>query len=373
MNWEALRALFPVTVEHVFMNHAAESPKSTRVIDAVNRYLADASFGDLYEDRWISRKEKVRGMAADLIHAHQDEVAFIDNVSTGAMLVAHGLTWRPGDNLVTNANQFPANVFPWLNLRRKQIDVRTPILPRSEQAYATLFSAVDQHTRLIALSFVEYDNGFRYDLQRIGDFCRKRNILFFVDAVQGLGAMPVDVQSAGISFLATSGHKWLLGPCGQGFLYIQRSLLERLAVLPLSWLSFEMPFEFGNYERPMLSSAARFEGGPSNLMGIAALGAALELILQTGVTAISQRILHLTDLLIEGLARRNFIIDGCLEPANRSGIIAFRHPHVPTEHWQARLSENRIIVSLRNNHIRLSPHFYNSETEVQHLLSILDE
>ncbi|HPN33234.1 MAG TPA: aminotransferase class V-fold PLP-dependent enzyme [bacterium] len=372
MNLDALRAFFPVTIDHVFMNHAAESPKSTLAIDAVNRYLADASFGDLYEDRWIRRKEEVRGMAADLIRAHADEVAFIDNVSTGAMLVAQGLTWRPGDNLVTNANQFPANVFPWLNLRRKQIDVRTPILPRSEQAYSTLFSAVDQHTRLIALSFVEYDNGFRYDLPRIGEFCRERDILFFVDAVQGLGAMPLDVRAAGISFLATSGHKWLLGPSGQGFLYIQRSLMERLEVLPLSWLSFETPFDFSNYERPMLSSAARFEGGTSNLMGIAALGAGLELILQTGVTAISQRILALTDLLIEGLARRGFLIDGCLTPTNRSGIVAFRHPDIPTEKWQARLNENRVIVSQRNNHIRLSPHFYNSEAEVEHFLSVLD-
>ncbi len=372
MDLDAVRVLFPVTRDRIFMNHAAESPKSTLSIEAVKRYLKDSVYGDLYEEGWISHKEKVRGIAAELIHAQPDEIAFVDNVSSGAMLVAQGLTWRPGDNLVTNANQFPANVFPWLNLRRKQVDVRTPILPRSQQAYSTLFSAVDQRTRLIALSFVEYDNGFRYDLQRIGEFCRTRNILFFVDAVQGLGAMPVDVQADGISFLATSGHKWLLGPSGQGFLYIQRSLMDRLAVLPLSWLSFESPFEFGNYERPMLSSAARFEGGTSNLMGIAALGAGLELILQIGVTEISQRILHLTALLIEGLARRNFTIDSCRAPANRSGIVAFRHPDVPTEYWRARLSENRVIVSLRNNHIRLSPHFYNSETEVGHLLSILD-
>ena len=174
-------------------------------------------------------------------------------------------------------------MYPWLNLRRQNVEIRTPFLPRNELAYEALFSAVNEQTRLIALSFVEYDNGFRYDLQRIGEFCRQNGILFFVDAVQGLGAVPLDVKSAHVSFLATSGHKWLLGPSGQGFLYINKPFLNNLYVLSSSWLSVEQPFDFTNLTQPHYNSAKRFEGGTSNLAGITALGAGLELILQTGV------------------------------------------------------------------------------------------
>jgi cysteine desulfurase / selenocysteine lyase len=371
MDIESIRLLFPVAKEHIFMNHAAESPKSTALFETVNKYLTDVFFGDLYEDRWIAHAEHVRRLAARLINAQPDEIAFVNNVSSGAMMIANGLSWKPKENMVTNCNQFPANVYPWLNLRRQQVDVRTPFLPRNDLAHEALFSSVDEKTRLIAISFVEYDNGFRYDLKRIGHFCRQNGILFFVDAVQGLGAMPVDVQSAEISFLATSGHKWLLGPSGQGFLYIHKPLLNDLYVLSTSWLSVEQPFDFYNYAQPQLHSAKRFEGGTSNLMGIAALGTGMELLLQTGIKAVSERILQLTEQLVHDLLLRGFLIDSCLEPACRSGIVAFRHPTMGTDQLFTKLSQNKVIISQRNGHIRVSPHFYNNEEELDRFIKIL--
>ncbi len=371
MDLESIRALFPVAKEHIFFNHAAECPKSTLLVEAVNRYYADALFGDLYEDRWIDHMQQVRKWAAQLIHAHADEITFVNNVTTGAMLIANGLSWKPGENIVANYNQFPANVYPWLNLRRQNVEIRTPFLPRNELAYEALFSAVNEYTRLMAISFVEYDNGFRYDLQRIGDFCQQNGILLFVDAVQGLGAVPLDVKATQISFLATSGHKWLLGPSGQGFLYINKPFLNNLYVLSSGWLSVENPFEFNNFSQLQFNSARRFEGGTSNLAGITALGTGLELLLTNGVENISNRILTLTDQLIRALLHRGYIVDTNLEPNCRSGIVAFRHLKISTEQLYGRLLEKKAIVSQRNGHIRVSPHFYNSEEELERFIKIL--
>jgi cysteine desulfurase / selenocysteine lyase len=371
MELDQFREMFPITKTHIFLNHASESPKSTRQIDMVNEFLQDALYGDLYEDKWLEHMQAVRRMAAVLVHASPDEIAFVNNVSTGAMLVANGLQWHSGENIVTNYNQFPANVYPWLNLRDRGVEVRTPFLPRTESAYETLFSAIDEHTRLIALSFVEYDNGFRYDLERIGQFCLEHNILFFVDAVQGLGVFPVDVQTANISFLATSGHKWLLGPSGQGFLYINKHILPRLYVLPISWLSMAHPFDFYNYSQARKSTAQTFEGGTSNLMGIVALGSGLSLIEQAGLQNITIKVRHLCEQLIDALPRKGYVVDVASDPAHRSAIVSFRHPEIPSERVQALLQQNKIIVSLRNGQVRISPHFYNSEQDINTFLKIL--
>lgn len=372
MELDQFRELFPITKTHTFLNHASESPKSTRQVELVNEFLKDALYGDLYEDKWIVHMNAVRRMAANLIHADPEEIAFVNNVSTGAMLIANGLNWRSGENMVTSYNQFPANVYPWLNLQDRGINVRTPVLPRNEHAYDVLFSSVDANTRLLALSYVEFDSGFRYDLERIGTFCQERRILFFVDAVQGLGVFPVDVQAAHIGFLATSGHKWLLGPSGQGFLYINKEVRPQLYVLPISWLSMEHPFDFYNYSQPRKNSAQAFEGGTSNLMGIVALGSGLSIIEQAGMANITQQVRRLCDQLIAGLSTKGYQVEVAKEAAQRSAIISFRHPKIAAERIQAQLLQRNIIVSLRNGHVRVSPHFYNNDKDINALLNVLD-
>ncbi len=371
METDDYRELFPITKTHIFFNHAAEAPKSVRQVEQVNAFLQDALYGDLYEDKWLEHMQQVRQMAADLVQAAPEEIAFVHNVSTAAMLVANGLAWRTGDNIVTSCNQFPANVYPWLNLRERGVEVRTPFLPRNELAYETLFAAVDEKSRVLALSFVEYDNGFRYDLERIGRFCHERGILFFVDAVQGLGVFPVDVKSARITFLATSGHKWLLGPSGQGFLYIDQSVLPQLYVLPTSWLSMTHPFDFYNYTQPRKATAQAFEGGTSNLMGIVALGTGLSLLAEVGQLRITEKVQSLAGRLIEGLEQKGCLVDVAAAPSHRSAIVAFRHPVMAADQLYTRLLQNNVIVSVRNGHIRVSPHFYNTEQDMAEFLSRL--
>lgn len=371
MKTDDYRELFPITRTHIFFNHAAEAPKSVRQVEQVNAFLKDALYGDLYEDKWLDHMQQVRQMAAALVHAAPEEIAFVNNVSTGAMLVANGLAWRNGDHVVTNSNQFPANVYPWLNLRERGVEVRTPFLPRNELAYETLFAAMDEKTRVLALSFVEYDNGFRYDLERIGRYCQERGILFFVDAVQGLGVFPVDVKKACITFLATSGHKWLLGPSGQGFLYIDQSVLPQLYVLPISWLSMTHPFDFYNYTQARKATAQAFEGGTSNLMGIVALGTGLSLLTEVGLASITEKVQFLAGQLIEGLEQRGYLVDAAADPSHRSAIVSFRHPVLAAEQLHARLLQNKVIVSLRNGNVRVSPHFYNTEQDLATFFNIL--
>jgi len=373
MDLTTFRKEFPITKTHCFFNHAAVSPESNSTILKVTEYLTDAQYGDTREKKWIDYIEVVRKYAANLINASVDEIAFVNNVSTGAMLVGNGLKWVNDDNIIVPANQFPANVYPWLNLRNKGLIVKTPVLPRDESAYDTLFSHVDSNTRLIAISFVEYDDGFRYDLRRIGEFCRDRNIYLFVDAVQGLGAMELDVLESLVDFLAVSGHKWLLGPVGQGFLYVRQQLFSQLYISSISWLSVDNPWDFHNYEQPLKETARVFEGGTPNLMGIAALGAALELLSRAGMSSVQKRIFALSNYLSDNLLQKGYRIVTNLEPGCRSGITAFEHEHYATEDVYKALTENQIIVSQRNGRIRVSPHFYNTEEEIDKLIEVLPD
>lgn len=219
-NFAKFRSEFEICQRFVFLNHAAESPTHNRLITRVQEYLIDTTSGNLHENRWLEYMESVRNSAATLIRADPDNIAFVNNVTMGASIVANGIEFKNGDNIIVPANQFPANVYPWLNLRKRGVEVRTIELPRNDSCYDILFEAMDNNTRLLAISFVEYNDGFRHNIKLVSDHCRERGVLLFVDAVQGLGAIQFSVQDVPVDFLAVSGHKWLLGPTGQGFLYI---------------------------------------------------------------------------------------------------------------------------------------------------------
>ncbi len=365
------RDTFPVTQTHVYLNHAATAPVSKPLMQNVTQFMTDSIIGNQGEERWIEYTEKVRRLAAALIHVDADEIALVNNVSTGAMLIANGLAFNEGDEILVPKNQFPANVYPWTNLQQKGVRVITDELPHASHAVDVLESRMSDKTRLLCLSFVEYDDGYRHAVEKIGRLCRKNNVLFFVDAVQGLGALPLNARKAEIDFLATSGHKWLLGPSGQGFLYVRRERLQDLYVLSKGWLSYTLPFEFQNYRQPLKTTAGRFEGGTWNFLGIAGLGAALKLLHEVGIDRIENRIFQLSDLLRKELSERGFQIAGSSRRNERSGITAFRHESVPASDIFSRLLEQRIIVSERNDHIRVSPHFYNNEDDIKKLLAIL--
>jgi cysteine desulfurase/selenocysteine lyase len=231
---------------------------------------------------------------------------------------------------------------------------------------------LDERTRLVALSFVEFGTGFRNDLRAIGQLCRERGVYFCVDGIQGLGALDLKVTQSSIDFLATGAAKWLMGPIGAGFLYCRRALIEKLVPIRVGWWGVVDRDDFFRYDSPLREDARRFEEGSLNFLGIHGLGASLELLLEVGISQIEERVLSLTDYLIVGLQERGYnITTPIASPQERSGIVCFSHPQHALDDLEQRLRKAKVIISKRGQVIRVSPHFYNDETDIDQLLDAL--
>jgi cysteine desulfurase/selenocysteine lyase len=372
MDWTALRSAFPVTRNWVFLDHAAVAPLSAPARDAFREWLgAMTDNGGARLSRWVKRVEEVRALAARLLNADPLDVAFVKNTSEGVGIVAEGFPWRPGDNLVTAAEEYPANVYPWLNLNNRGVEVRLIPSRGSRLALDDLRAALDARTRLVSLSFVEFSSGFRNDLAAVGALCRERGIFFFVDAIQGLGVLPLDVRALPIDFLAADGHKWLLGPEGAGIFYIRRELVERLHPVDIGWNSVVGATDFSTLDFRLKPHAGRWESGTLNVGGISALGASLALLLEAGTPAVAERVLGLTDHLCERAASAGFEVFSSRLPADRSGIVSLTVPGRDPRDLVRRCKDERIVVNQRAGRLRVSPHCYNTEAELDHLVEVL--
>lgn len=374
MSWQRTRSFFPVTRELAYLNHAGVAPISTRAGEALARYSAEATERGAFDyarsyDREI---ERVRGRAAALLGAGADEVAFVKNTTEGLGLVAAGLDWRRGDQVVTCDLEYPSNVYPWWSLERLGVETRMLRIRDGRLPIERVDEALhDPRVRLLALSSVEFGSGFRNDLAALGALCRERGVLFCVDAIQSLGCLPLDVEACAIDFLAADGHKWLLSVEGCGVFYCSRRLLDTLQPRLVGWRSVANNHDFDTYQRELQASAGKFEEGTPNTAGIFALGAAIDLILELGVDAIGERVLGLTDRLAEGLGRRGAQLRSSRAPGEASGIVSFTLPDEAPARTVARLRERRIFVVERRGGVRASPHFYNDEDEIDALLAAL--
>jgi cysteine desulfurase/selenocysteine lyase len=373
MSLKKYRPLFPITEESAYLNHASIAPYSVPVTRAMDDFIAERhQRGGLDFQKWADRLEEVRELAAQLIAADPEEIAFTSNTSHGLNIVASGIDWRGGDNLIGAETEFPANVYPWLNLQRLGVEVRFAPVRDNRILVEDIANLVDERTRLVALSFVEFATGFRNDLRTIGQLCRERGIYFCVDGIQGLGALDLKATQSPIDFLATGGPKWLMGPIGAGFLYCRRALIEKLTPTRVGWWSVVDRDDFFCYDSPLREDARRFEEGSPNFLGIHGLGASLELLLEVGIPQIEERVLGLTDYLIAGLQERGYHIPTPIaSPQERSGIVCFNHPHHAIDDLEQRLSKAKVIISRRGQVIRVSPHFYNDETDIDRLLDAL--
>lgn len=369
---ERYRAEFPVTRELIYLNHAGVAPLSRRVAGALAAFQADyVQFGAWYSDRWAAQVEECRRRFARLIGAQPEEVAFVKNTSEGLSHVALGLPWKAGDNVIISDLEFPANVYPWLGLEGSGVEVRWLRAREGRLLVEDLAPLMDGRTRLVALSSVEFSNGFRVDLEAVGRLCRRQGCYFLVDAIQSLGAFPLDVEACGIDFLAADGHKWLLSIEGQGGFYCSRRVVEAVAPRSLGWKSVVRPEDYDTYHFQLQPHAGKFEAGSLNVMGICALGAALALLEEVGVERIAARLLALTDQLIEGLRARGYEIVSPRGAGERSGIVAFRGAE-PSGAILERLQRAKVYAAVRRGAVRLSPHFYNTEEEVERFFSVLD-
>jgi selenocysteine lyase/cysteine desulfurase len=372
---DAIRDLFPVTDQYVYLNHAAASPLSIPVQRRMNEHVRDLlDAGHAHWREWGQALEDVRGIAARLVNCGASEIAFTANTSSGLSAVANGISWRAGDNMVTADCEFPANLIPWLRIERELgIEVRRATEVSYRIDTEAILSLVDDRTKVISLSFVEFASGFRNDLPTIGRFCRERGILFVVDAIQGLGALTLDVERDHIDAFSADGHKFLLGPEGAALLYLGPRAMELVRPTMVGWTSVENPFSFGNASQMYASGARRFEAGTLNTTGVLGLGAAMELFLRTGVAAIESYLLDLTSYLGARLEAKGYEVLSSRAPGETSAIICCRHPrHIATA-LNAELEKQRIITTARLGRLRISPHFYNTRDDIDRLITALPD
>ena len=369
------RSEFPVTETYIYMNHAEVAPLSRRVQDAMTGFIKDATVnGAVNADDWAETAEICRAAAAQLLNADTTEIAFMKNTTQGILIAANGIDWREGDNVVTTAVEFPANVYPWWSLKERY-GVQTRMVPERDGRIhiEDIAAAMDARTRAVTISHVEFASGFRNDIQALGNLCREHNVWFIVDAIQSLGAIEVDVKSCNIDILAADGHKWLLAPEGAAIFYCADAKRDQLINTNIGWSSVVNPRDFLNYDLTQKPDATRFEEGSYNSVGLYGLKAAIDLLLDIGIPTIEGRVLELTKRLRGGLEAKGYRVITSKTDSERAGIVIFESErHTPVENYEMLRAEN-IITAERGSGVRVSPHFYNTISEVERLLEVLPD
>jgi len=366
--WEACRSQFPVTENLVYLNHAGVAPLVKPAAEAMQRLAEDAlRFGSFHYDQWLATYESLRQAGARLLGASSEEIAIVKNTSEGIATVALGLDWQRGDKMVGFLEEFPANFFPWKRLEAKGIQVEwLSIWDPLERVEAACRGA-----RLLAISFVQFLSGHRVDLEVLGEICDRQGCLFLVDAIQGLGAFPVDVRRARVSALAADGHKWLLGPEGCGILYVQKDLQDDIEPAELGWTNLANFDDYANRDMAWRPDAGRYECGTLNTVGCYGLRAAIEFLLSVGIEAIARQVQALGDQIAEGVTAKDYELLGRRGPANGAGIVSFRKPGLDARAIVRRLRSEGTVCAERLGWIRASPHFYISPQDIDRLLAAL--
>ena len=373
MDWDAIRrAEFPVAERWAYFDHAAVAPLPRRARDRMvawaDEQLAQGCVG---WPRWEAKVEDVRRTAAALVHAGPDEVAFVANTTHGIGLVAEGFPWKVGDSVVTAAEEYPSNIYPWMNLAGRGVALRTVPTRAGRIWVDDIAAAIDATTRLVTISHVEFSSGFRNDLDALGALCRERNVAFFVDAIQGLGPHVIDVSTTPIDFLAADGHKWLLGPEGAGIMYVRREWIDRLRPLGVGWHSVVSSYNTPTIALHLKSSAGRWEGGSFNMPGIHALGASLELLTEIGPERVSARILERAEAVREVARRAGWTIVGSPKAEDVSGIVALEAGGVELAAFVRKARERGVVLAHRRGRVRISPHIYNNDDDLGRLAEVL--
>lgn len=375
MKLDEIRERFPITQNYNFQNHAAVAPICAAAADALIGYAKEISSHSYLEGTYYRAPERVRAAVAKLLNADADEVTFTKNTSEGVNLVANGVQWLTGDNVVTTEMEFPANLNPWLMLEQRGVQVKRVREEDGRIPFDRIASAIDNRTRLVSISAVQWANGFRTDLTRLGELCQDKGVLLFVDAIQALGVHPIDVRGMNIDFLASGGHKWLTSPEGIGVFYVRRELIGHLRPSEVGYMCFKHSFEQSADRfdpNDLHEDARRFDNGVYNVAGICALGASVNQLLEIGIDEVQVRIKNLTDLLVEGLRTKGWTVHSPRTASEWSGIVSYSSDKHDMSALRKHLrSEFRIVVAQRRGRLRSSPHFYNSRDEIRQLLDAL--
>ncbi len=373
----------PVSAKYAYFDHAAVAPLPDVSSAAIRAYSEQASqHGDVQWPAWSAGVARLREAAAELIHASTDEIALVNNTTQGINLVAEGFPWKSGDNVVVPENEFPSNLLPWRNLARRGVELRLVKIPPSGVVDLDAVNrALDAKTRMIAASWVGFASGYRSDVAALAELAHSRGCLLMLDAIQGLGVFPLDVQTTGVDFACADGHKWMLGPEGAGVLYVRLEHLNLLEPLGLGWNSLSAK-AFEPASSKLKANAARYEGGSANMAGMLGLKASLELLLELGAqradSPLAQAILENVASLEARLSEAGFQVH---LPAreSRSGIMGVTWPEADAMGEQAYRAARKhslgrgVVSSVRGGRLRISTHAYNNEEDIGRLIDALLE
>jgi cysteine desulfurase/selenocysteine lyase len=374
-NEERRRDAFPICRKKIFMAHAAVTALPRVVADAVIRFTEESAANFENFAALLKSIQETRASAANLIGSSPEEIALIGPTSLGLSLFANGIDWRPGDEVICYLDDYPANVYPWLNLRSRGVTIR--LLQPSKTGALTpelVAEALTSKTRLVALASCNFVSGYRIDLNAIGKLLREKEILFSVDAIQTLGAFPSTVEY--VDFLSADAHKWMLGPLAIGIVYVRKECFDLCRPTLLGSWNVKAPGFIAQDEIEFQPTAQRYEPGAMNVMGIFGMKAAIDLLLEIGITRVADRIRTITAQLGDGLQGLGFTVLGPTGGPSASGIVTVSRPGIDMEALFERLTAANIICSSRQDrqgrhYIRFSPHFYNTEAEVDQVLKVI--
>ena len=373
MDFSHVHPLFPIKQKMVYLNNASIGASSTRVVAAVNGFMEQVrDSGRINYPQWCQTADTTfKRRIAKLINANSDEIAYVKNTTEGILIVANGLEWQPGDNVVIAEKEYASNVYPWMNLARRGVNIRWVKTSGGRVTPAAIEAQIDARTRLVSVSAVQFWNGYRVDLAKVSEICRRRRVLLNVDAIQWLGSLHMDVARYNIDFMSAGAHKWLLGPIGTGFFYCRRESLAHIWPQNVGYHSVDKSEAHLDYDLTFRDNAGRFEEALVNFPGIFGLDVAVQQLLELGTVAIEQHVLGLTEQARIGLLTKGYEIVSPDAPGERSGVLAFRHPLHTAEYLEQQLGAAGIHVAVRAGNLRISPTFYNDNSEIDRFLAAL--
>lgn len=375
--WRRMREEMPAAAKWAYFDHAAVAPVPEAARQAMHEWLEEAtSNGSASWLTWARGVEQARATAARLMGADPSEIALVPNTTSGISIVAEGWPWQAGENVVTLANEFPSNAYPWLNLAARGVETRRVAVRDGRVDYDELAAACDRQTRLMSVSWVGYASGLRLDVARLVELAHARGVLLLLDAIQAFGVFPIDVRSVPVDFLAADGHKWMLGPEGAGLLYVRSEHLERLRPTNVGWHSVAHSHDFSRIELRLRPEAARFEGGSQNMVGMLGLGASLRWLEHYGLgpqrSPLADRVLEITDAACARLQEAlGAVIYSPRAGEQRSGIVSFEIPGVDPKTVRERCLEAGVVLSCRDGRVRISPHAYANKDDIERLVDAL--
>jgi cysteine desulfurase / selenocysteine lyase len=367
---------FPLTDELIYLNHAAVAPWPKRTGDAVIKFAEqNTRYGSHFYLDWMKKEDELRCQLQALLNAPSaDDIALVKNTSEALSFVAYGLPWQAGDNIVSSNEEFPSNRLPWESLADQGVEFRQADLTGAETPEDALFARVDNNTRLLTISSIQFASGLRMDLERIGEFCKQRDILFCIDAIQSLGAVQFDVQAYHADFVMADGHKWMFGPEGLGVFYTSPEARDKLKLTQYGWHMMKDTHNYENKPWEVHPTARRFECGSPNMLSIHALSASLSLLLETGMAAVEALVVERSEYLKEAIAKNDqLILLSQRKNRLKSGIVIFKHQKIANEVLYKHLQKNGVVCALRGGGIRFSPHFYNTFEDIDRAFAIIND